>query len=519
MIYLLLVKIVIAYPPLESEKGIPFLAQNRQFQWAHDPWYAYPMVPAYAATLLKEAGNDIAWLDGIAGEQSYKEWHEAFKKEKPDLVMIETKTPVVKRHWKIINQLKTQNPKLVTVLTGDHITALPKESFEKSKVDYVLTGGDYDFLLLNLVNHLNKKEKLEPGIWFRQGKQVKTRGKFLLRHNLDQLPFIDRDLTKWKLYAYKNSNYSRVPGTYTMFGRDCWWGQCTFCSWTTLYPGKHYRAMSPKRALDEIGYILERYPIKEIMDDSGTFPVGNWLREFCQGMMERGYNKKIKIDCNMRFNTGLSQKDYNLMAKAGFRFLLYGLESANQKTLNRINKNLKAELIPKMVFMAKKAGLWPHVTVMVGYSWETKKEALKTLDLARNFFKKGWIDTLQATVVIPYPGTPLFTECKEKRWLKTQNWDRYDMKEPVMKTPMKDEEIMALVRGIYSAFWTPEFVGRKLKEGLTNWDRFKYYVWFALKYFSRVMDFRLRSQKRKSGEVFWRSGKVVLSYLADLARK
>jgi len=517
-------KIAIAYPPLESEKGIPFLAQNRQFQWAHDPWYAYPMVPAYAATMLKEAGYDVVWLDGIAREQSYREWLKEIRKEKPDLMMIETKTPVVKRHWKIINQLKTQNSKLKTVLVGDHVTALPEESFKKSKVDYVLTGGDYDFLLLNLVNHLTKKEKLEPGIYYREGKEVKNTGKFLLRHNLDELPFVDRDLTKWKLYAYKNSNYSRVPGTYTMFGRDCWWGRCTFCSWTTLYPGMRYRAMSPKRALDEIGYILERYPIREIMDDSGTFPAGKWLREFCQGMIKRGYNKKIKIDCNMRFNTGLSQRDYNLMAKAGFRFLLYGLESANQKTLDRINKNLKAKQISKVAYMAKKAGLWPHATVMVGYPWETKENALKSLNLARDLFKKGWIDTLQATIVIPYPGTPLFEESKKKGWLKTLDWDRYDMKEPVIKTPMKDEEVMALVRGIYSAFWTPAFVWRKLKEGLTSGDRFKYYVWFALKYFSRVMDFRLRRRKKKSltfkiGEFSWRAGKAVLGHLADFARR
>jgi len=230
--------------------------------------------------------------------------------------------------------------------------------------------------------------------------------------------------------------------------------------------------MSPKRALDEIGYILERYPIREIMDDSGTFPAGKWLREFCQGMIKRGYNKKIKIDCNMRFNTGLSQRDYNLMAKAGFRFLLYGLESANQKTLDRINKNLKAKQISKVAYMAKKAGLWPHATVMVGYPWETKENALKSLNLARDLFKKGWIDTLQATIVIPYPGTPLFEESKKKGWLKTLDWDRYDMKEPVIKTPMKDEEVMALVRGIY-----------------------------------------------KIGEFSWRAGKAVLGHLADFARR
>jgi radical SAM superfamily enzyme YgiQ (UPF0313 family) len=390
-------------------------------------------------------------------------------------------------------------------------------------VDYVLTGGDYDFSLLNLVEHLVSKKKMGAGIHYRRGRSIKSTGNFLLNHNLDKLPFIDRDLTKWQLYASKNSNYSRVPGTYTMFGRDCWWGKCTFCSWTTLYPGAKYRSMSPKRALDEVGHILEHYPVREIMDDSGTFPVGDWLKEFCQGMIKRGYHQKVKIDCNMRFNTGLTKKDYQLMAKAGFRFLLYGLESASQKTLDRIDKNLKVGQIPKVIKMAKEAGLWPHVTVMVGYPWETKADAQRTLKLTQKIFKEGWIDTMQATVVIPYPGTPLFKECDQKKWLKTKDWDRYDMKEPIMKTPMKDEEVMGLVRELYSSFWTPSFVFRKLKEGLTDLDKFRYYLWSGLKYFSRMMDFRLVGPKRKSPVdkfqgIILEIGRLFFGALAKIAR-
>lgn len=490
-------KIAIAYPPLESEKGIPYLGQNRQFQWAHDPWHAYPMVPAYGATMLDKAGHRVVWLDGIAGGQTFREWQADFKKEKPQLVMIETKTPVVERHWQIIRKIKKFAGRGIKVaMAGDHVTALPEESFKNSPVDYILTGGDYDFLLLNLVNHLTGKEKLEPGIWFRsksedpKSKPTST-GRPRLRHDLDRLPFIDRDLTKWTLYAKKNSNYRRTPGTYTMFGRDCWWGKCTFCSWTTLYPGSEYRSMSVRRALDEVGHILENYPVREIMDDSGTFPTGEWLREFCRGMIKRGYHKKIKMGCNMRFNMNLAPEDYRLMAKAGFRFLLYGLESANQKTLDRINKNLRVKQIPEVLKMAKKAGLWPHITVMVGYPWETEKEALKTLNLARFLFKKGWVDTLQATVVIPYPGTPLFKECQKNGWLKTLNWEQYDMREPVMKTPMENEKILKLVRGMYSSFWSPQFVARKLWQGLTSWDHFKYYFWFGIKFFSKKRDFNL----------------------------
>jgi len=487
-------KVVIGYPPLESEKGYACLGQNRQFQWVHTPWTAYPVVPAYAATLLKKAGFSVYWLDGIWGGQSYQEWEDELMEADPDVLALETKTPVVKRHWKIIDRLKKKNRKLKIVLFGDHVTALPKESFENSKVDYILTGGNYDFLLLNLCQHLTKDKKLEPGIWYRQKGNPpaggKNTGSFKLNHNLDKLPLIDRDLTKWKLYAYKNSNYCRVPGTYTMFGRDCYWGRCSFCSWTTLYPGKNYRSMSPKRALNEVGHLIKEYGIREIMDDSGTFPVGDWLREFCHGMIKRGYTKKVRISCNMRFNTGLNKKDYQLMGKAGFRFLLYGLESVNQETLNRINKNLKVEQIEPVLRWAKEAGLKPHLTAMIGYPWETKEDSQKTLKFAKELFEKGLADTLQATIIIPYPGTPLFKEARKKKWLKTLNWDRYDMREPILKTEMSDEEIKGLVQGLYKSIISPQFFFRKAKEAFSDWDVFKYYIRLGMKFPSKLLDFR-----------------------------
>ena len=59
-------KIAISYPPIVTDKGIPLLSQNRQFQYFNNPTFIYPVVPAYAATMLMENGYDVEWLDGIA---------------------------------------------------------------------------------------------------------------------------------------------------------------------------------------------------------------------------------------------------------------------------------------------------------------------------------------------------------------------------------------------------------------------------------------------------------------------
>jgi len=504
-------KIAISYPPMPSEKGIPLLTQNRQFQWFNNPTYIYPMVPSYAASLLKDQGYEVMWDNAIAEDLSPEDWLSRIKKFSPDLIMFESKTPVIKRHWKVIDilkeeSLKIKNWKLKIVLVGDHVTALPEESMKNSQVDFVATGGDYDFLILNIANHINHGEKLESGIWYRkqntdnriQITEIANTGHFLLNHDLDELPMIDRDLTQWQLYAYKNGNYKRTPGTYTFSARDCWWGRCTFCSWTTLYPGKDYRKHSVKRMLDEIGILIEKYQVKEIMDDSGSFPIGPWLKEFCEGMIKRGYNKKIRLDCNMRLK-GLNQEEYNLMGKAGIRFILYGLESANQKTLDHINKNLKVEEIEKGVMMAKKAGLDPHITTMMGYPWETKKDAQRTVDLSRKLFDKGYVDTLQATIVTPYPGTPLFKECKEKGWLKTLDWDDYDQRMEVMKSPLTDKDIKELTQNLYKSFITPKFILRKVLS-IRSISDLSFLFRAAGKVLGHLMDFSPKDKTNEKSE-------------------
>jgi len=486
-------KVSISFPPIESKKGVPLLSQNRQFQWFNNPTYIYPMIPAYAATLLRQNGYQVLWDDGIAEGLSLEEYMRKVVQEEPDVIVIETKTPVVRTHWSIVDRIKQASPRVKVALAGDHVTALPQESMESCRADYVLTGGDYDFLLLNLCMHLSRGESLEAGIWYRDRGVIKNTGAFELEHDLTQLPVIDRELTKWWLYGYKNGNFKRLPGTYTMVGRDCWWHKCSFCSWTTLYPG--FRARNPESLLDEIGTLIERYNIREVFDDTGTFPVGQWLETFCQGMIERGYNRKVRFGCNMRFGA-LGRDEYRLMRRAGFRYVLFGVESAKQETLHRINKGIRVSDITEGCRMAKEAGLDPHLTIMVGYPWETKEDALATVGLARDMFRRGHADTLQATMVVPYPGTPLFRECEDSGMLSTKEWDDYDMRQLVMKTSLSEDDVKDLTQCLYRTFFTPRYAIRKLAS-VRSIDDLKF-LWRGVKaVFGHLKDFSAKRRDTK----------------------
>jgi radical SAM superfamily enzyme YgiQ (UPF0313 family) len=467
----------ISYPPLESSKGTPFLSQNRQFQWTNTGNVIYPVIPASTATLLKSKGLKVFWDDAIAQNLTYQDWFKRLKKNKPSLIVIETKTPVVKKHWQIINQIKKEsNWKPIVVLMGDHVTALPKESIKNSLVDYILIGGNYDFLLDELITLIN------------QGKSPKNKiFKSSQDHDLNSLPIIDRQLTQWQLYAYNNTNYKYKPGAYIMSGRDCWWGKCTFCAWTNLFPGNKFRHFSVKHTLDEIENLVYNFGVKEIFDDSGTLPIGSWLKELCQELIKRGLNKKVKIGCNMRFGA-LSLKEYKLMHQAGFRFVLYGLESANQSTLDFINKNEKTTDALKTLKIAKAAKLEPHITIIIGYPNETLTDAQKTLTLARKIFKEGLADSLQATILIPYPGTPLFKYCQENNLLLTKNWDDFDMRQPVIKSPILPQKQLELVQNLFKGILTPQFILKKIIS-IRSFQDIQHLSNYAFKYFKKLKDF------------------------------
>lgn len=526
------IRVVVGYPPIESKKGVPLLSQNRQFQFFNSPTFIYPMVPAYAATNLKKAGYQVFWLDGIAEQKSYADWKEEFCALEPDYFLLETKAPVIKAHWRQIADLKKALPKLRVILVGDHVTFLPTESFEQSPVDYIIAGGDYDFVVVNLLDHIHRGGDLAGGVYWRQGdkkirhkpwqtftladkRRVHTSGLPALKHNLDELPFIDRELTRWELYAYQNGNYKYTPATYMYSGRDCWWNRCTFCVWDhTLNPLGSYRSFSPERLFAEVKHVVDRYGVREIFDDAGTMFIGPRLRQFCQLLIDSGYNKKVVYGCNMRFNA-LTADYYRLMKKANFRFILYGMESGNQKTLDKLDKGIKVEEIVAGAKAASEAGLEPHATIMLGYPWETLEDARRTIELAKYCFRKGYFHTMQATIVIPYPGTPLWKEAKAKGWLLTEDYDDYDMRRPVMKIPFPEEQLLELVQDLYSAFFSPQYVWRKLTS-IRSVDDVKFFYVAGKKLMGHLLDFDPEQGRAQPySPRFWQraGGKLIRHFL------
>ena len=193
----------------------------------------------------------------------------------------------------------------------------------------------------------------------------------------------------------------------------------------------------------------------------------------------------------------LKKEEYDLMGKANFRFILYGVESANQISRERLNKGTKPGDIEQSSKWAKDAGLDPHLTCMVGYPWETLQEAKNTVKLVTDLFKKGQIETMQATICMPYPGTKLFEEAKKEGWLKTLDWDEYDMRKPIMHIPnVSDEEILGVTQELYKSALNVKFIAKKLA-GIRNLHEFMYLAKAGLQLLGHLKDFKKKQPQDK----------------------
>ena len=233
--------------------------------------------------------------------------------------------------------------------------------------------------------------------WYRQQGHEVSWGKAIGKFNKvitrpEGLPFLslpapDRVWTKAK--TYMSGNYKYV-GTHILAANGCWHGQCTFC----VENGSKYEVRMVEDVVDEIDE-CKSLGFEEVFDDSGTFPRDIWLKRFCAKMVLRPY--KIVLGCNMR----IVDTDYELMKWAGFRMLLFGVESANQETLDRIHKGLKFNSIVPILKKASQAGLQPHITVMFGYPWETDEDALRTLKFVHRMLRSGYAYTAQASLYSP----------------------------------------------------------------------------------------------------------------------
>jgi radical SAM superfamily enzyme YgiQ (UPF0313 family) len=238
-------------------------------------------------------------------------------------------------------------------------------------------------------------------------------------------------------------------------------GKCTFCRYNG--PELTFSMMSVEKSLDEYERLINEYGVKEIFDDSGVWYRGREAKMFAQGIIDRGLHKK---GCYFGFNTRfeyLDEETIKLLAKANFRFVLLGFEAADDETLQRLNKGYQMQHVEKCLEWLTKYGLHPHLTIMVGYYWQTQEQLDLTVKTVKSLMNRGLARTLQVTICTPLDYTPYHVECLREKVLLTEDYDDFDMSKLIVKTPIPHEKYYKAIREMYSIAFSPRFLLQQLR--------------------------------------------------------
>jgi radical SAM superfamily enzyme YgiQ (UPF0313 family) len=376
-----------------------------------------PLSLLSVATILKQDGHSVRLIDS-GGERKTLE---DIKNEivNFDFVIVLTSSMSFKDDRKVLSQLKSKNPRLITSILGSHPTFMPEACLEEKAID-ILVRYEPEFIYRDLAAMLERKSdswKNIGGIAFKGNDNIQINESYPFIDNPDELPIPDRSLLNKNL-LYFNPLIKRMPYTTSVTSRGCP-GRCTFCT-APAFSGTKIRYNSADYVLREIEYLLS-LGFKEIYYRDETFSYFNPRNELiCNSIID----KKLDVSwvCNVRVGT-LKKEMLALMKRAGCHTIKVGVESGVQEILDKSRKGIKLKDTQALFQWAHELDISTHAHVMLGMPGEDKDTIKKTVDFVISLEPT----TVDFGICTPYPGTPLFdsviNEHKELKDKMEINWE------------------------------------------------------------------------------------------------
>jgi len=154
----------------------------------------------------------------------------------------------------------------------------------------------------------------------------------------------------------------------------CYWGKCAFCNY---HINRTYSPRAVDDIIDEIETLIKSHNVNYFyFQDAALSPA--FLDEFSKKIIEKKIN--IRYLSNIRFEEAFDKKLLKQMYDSGMRVAQWGLESASQKILDKMNKGIKIEVVLKNLKNAYEAGLYSHLYLIVNFPGETYENLKETTD-------------------------------------------------------------------------------------------------------------------------------------------
>lgn len=372
---------------------------------------------AYATAVLEQDGFEAKLYDFPAMGWDKHDLICLARKEKPDVVVLDSTTPSIYSDIDCAKKIKDTCGAFI-IMVGPHVSACAQHTLlsAQAAVD-VACIGEYDYTVRDCVRHRDNLESVSGIAYYRDGKVFTTAPRPFI-DDLDSLPYPAWHHLNLMNYFDGGKLYPYID---VISGRGCP-NKCTFCLWPQVMHGLRYRLRSPRNVVDELAYDIKLFPqIRrgEFFFEDDTFTVDKERAVLiCEEILRR--NLKITFSVNARVDSA-DRKMFAIMKRAGCRELLVGFESGSQEILDACNKHITLEQSRDFMEQARHAGLQVHGCFVIGLPAETEATAKKTIDFALSL----GCDTVQFSGAVPFPGTKFFQQAEQEGWLKTKDWQQW----------------------------------------------------------------------------------------------
>lgn len=369
---------------------------------------AHPLaaiVPDWLRVNVKELAEGQRKLETTVNDKSHVIWKkltDIVSQTNPMAVGISYLTPLKCVVERIAGLIKEIDQDIKIIAGSFHPTFYPEDVMQNPDIDFVVRG-EGEIPLLRLVKEIKKdrpKWETVPGICYRDGDgQVKNNPSVNLLNNLDELPFLARNLVL-------NCDYNvyRVHAIST--ARGCPY-TCSFCADGRFW-GRKIRRRSVDNVIEELRLLKDTYTIDAVDFVDGTFTFDRkYLQTLCNAMINHKLN--IKWRCTARYDN-LDEDLLQLMKQANCSALYLGLESGSDRVLKDIDKKITIEEIIKASKIIYNSGIPSVTSVLLGLPDEGKEDIEETLKL----MKKFKTDFFDVNSYVPLAGTPLYDSMSEE---------------------------------------------------------------------------------------------------------
>ena len=399
----------------------------------------------YMAAVLETNGYDVDVIDATALELTYDEIGEEILKRNPDIVSISALTPTIGVALDSADKIK----QVITNLVSNAMK-FTKENGSvgvKAFPNSAGYGNEYIEVWVDL--------KTVKGLAFHDENDnslVLTPDRPVIQ-NLDELPFPAFHL--FPMDKYRILNHTTYIAT-IITTRGCPM-QCSFCSSAALH-GNKLRRRSYSNVVDEIEMRLQEENIDTIAFMDDTFTLNKkFVYDFCSEIERR--NIKFKWGCTSRVDT-LDEDLLQTMKDAGCITLFIGVESADQQTLDKMNKNITVAKTENAFKLARKVGIRTIASCVIGMPEDTRSSIQKTID----YVKKLDPNYALYSLATPYPGTRFYNETFKKNLINITDWSKYTLLNPVLKTvDCTSKELRSIQKKAFLKFYLrPNYLFRQV---------------------------------------------------------